>query len=141
MTDRINPIEVPLVCLHHGCEASGPLRLHPSERDVHGYGITPPSGWLFYALGYPSTRRNLGLCPAHQNIVLEGSPSNIGVKVTQETHGIFFEVSTPGSVLGKVTFPSNTMTLQRAQEVEPSEELWAAGRRVANQYGFAAPTT
>jgi len=63
------------------------------------------------------------------------------VKVTQETHGIFFEVSTPGAVLGKVTFPSNTMMLQLPQEVEPSEELWAAGRRVANQYGFAAPTT
>jgi hypothetical protein len=91
-------------------------------------------GWLFYALGYPSTRRNLGVCPDHQHVTLAGEPA-LDVQVRSETHGVYYEIRQDGVVLGKATFPTNTLQLQFAPG-GVSDALRAAGRRVADAYGF-----
>jgi hypothetical protein len=125
------PIEVPLQCLYQRCKNEGRLRVRPSHG---GYNIWPEPGWVFYALGFPSERRNLGVCPDHQNITIpaSGAGASLDVVVRQETHGVYYEIREAGVVLGKATFPTNTLQLQFAPRPEGvSDRLLDAGRRVA----------
>jgi hypothetical protein len=126
---------VPIQCLFPGCPNEETLVLHPRTRGA--LGIDPPPSWLFYALGFPSTRKNLGLCPDHQHVVLAGRTGepDLDVLVRAETHGLFYELRQHGELLGKVTFPTNTLTLQFAP-VEASDRLRIAGNRVAIAFGF-----
>ena len=130
------PIEVPLQCLHQGCQNEGRLRVRPSHG---GFNIWPEPGWVFYALGFPSERRNLGVCPDHQQITIpaNGAGSSIDIVVRQETHGVYYEIREAGFLLGKATFPTNTLQLQFAPRPEGvTDRLLDAGRRVAATFGF-----
>jgi hypothetical protein len=98
-----------------------------------------PDAWVFYALGFPSTRKNFGVCPDHQHIVLpaENGRPPIDVVVRGEVHGVYYEIREQGVLLGKVTFPTNTLELQFAPG-EVSDRLRDAGHRVATAFGFLA---
>ncbi len=63
-----------------------------------------------------------------------GEPS-LDVSVRAETHGVYYEIRQGGVLLGKATFPSNTLALQFAPG-GVSDRLRSAGRRVALAYGF-----
>jgi hypothetical protein len=130
------PIEVPLQCLYQGCPNEGRLRVRPSHG---GYNIWPEPGWVFYALGFPSERCNLGVCPDHQHIMIpaNGVRAPLDVVVRQETHGVYYEIREAGTILGKATFPTNTLQLQFAPRPEGvTDRLLDAGRRVAATFGF-----
>jgi hypothetical protein len=130
------PIEVPLQCLYQGCKNEGRLRVHPSHG---GFNIWPEPGWVFYALGFPSERRNLGVCPDHQRITIHtsGARPSLDIVVRQETHGVYYEIREAGVLLGKATFPTNTLQLQFAPRPEGvTDRLLDAGRRVAATFGF-----
>jgi len=130
------PIEVPLQCLYQGCKNEGRLRVRPSPG---GFNIWPEPGWVFYALGFPSERRNLGVCPDHQHITIPANDagSSLDIMVRQETHGVYYEIREGGLLLGKATFPTNTLQLQFAPRPEGvTDRLLDAGRRVAATFGF-----
>jgi hypothetical protein len=136
-TDEMpKPIEVPLQCLYQGCPNEGRLRVRPSSG---GYNLWPEPGWVFYALGFPSERRNLGVCPDHQHVTLPatGARPALDVFARQETHGVYYEIREAGVVLGKATFPTNTLQLQFAPRPEGvTDRLVDGGRRVAAAFGF-----
>jgi hypothetical protein len=135
-TESAKPIEVPLQCLFQGCTNEGTLLVYPSSS---GYGITAAGDWIFYALGFPTSARNLGVCKEHQHVTLppnEGQPQ-LEVDVRPEAHGVYYCIREGGALLGKATFPTNTLALQFAPVPGGvSDRLREAGRRVALAFGF-----
>jgi hypothetical protein len=139
MADESKRIEVPLQCLYRGCPNEGHLLVYPSG---HGYNIDWDPGWVFYALGFPSELKNLGVCPNHVHVPLpaDGGKPALDIEVKQETHGVYYYIREGGVLLGKATFPTNTLQLQFAPQPQGvSEQLLDAGRRVAVAYGFVEP--
>jgi hypothetical protein len=136
MPDETKSIEVPVHCLYRDCETQGYLLVYPSSRGHDG--VSPTDGWVFYALGYP-TQRSLGVCKAHQHVTLpaEGASPALEVVVRPERHGVYYEMREAGTVLGRVTFPTNTRALQ-FEPGDVSDALRDGGRRVAVTFGFTS---
>jgi len=125
--------DVPMQCLYRGCQAGASAKLRAARG---GYGINPPAGWFFYALGFPSALPNLGVCPDHQRFTVAVGGPTLDVVVKSEMHGIYYEIAGSGQTLGKITFPTNTLTMQLVPS-EASAELRAAAPRVSAMIDFS----
>jgi hypothetical protein len=132
-----NEFEVPLHCLYRGCIAEGRLRIKAHVSPLR-YDTTPLDGWTLFAADL-GTLRSLGLCPAHQRLTIDDKSPALEVVARREQHGLLYEIREAGEILGKVTFPSNTLQLQFPPG-EVSDKLRVAGARVAALLDFTKRT-
>jgi len=106
------PIRARLQCMHEGCTTTTTFEVFPT--DAHGgTGYNPPHGWVFFALGHPHGRPNLGICPEHQEIVIADTPPHTNVLAKYEPNrGLHLEFMSMGVSLGKASVATNTLAVQ-----------------------------
>lgn len=129
-----------LTCLYVGCKTKGDLTLYPSD---FGYGIDyDDKQWLFWALGFPSRSKNYGVCKEHQAITLDlDLPDSIEVRVRQETHGVFYEMSTTkDGKIAKGTFATNVLRWQFTPGTDVTPRVQLGADRISELYSFAQPS-
>jgi hypothetical protein len=125
---------VSLECLYRGCRTTADLSIRAASG---GWNLNPPPGWIFWALGFPHSLSNQGVCPEHQHVVLTDAVHEpVHVHVRQEMHGVYYEMSQGDVKLGKITFPTNTRVMQFHPGVEPTDLARQMGRRIADLFGF-----
>jgi hypothetical protein len=117
-----------LRCIHVGCTSVGKMNVWPSAGS-RNESITALDGWSFYA------NLNEAICPQHQHVALGGG---LQAHVTDNT---VFEIRDAGTLLGRISFPTNTRRLQVHGETDDAARLLAAGRKLVPNFDGFLPDT